>query len=243
MLRLENIVYSYPGHEPALDGLNAALADGITLLAGPNAGGKTTLLRLLAGLLEPDSGRILDSGGKPLRPADLRRLGRMVMQDADPQILGARVGEDIMLGRAASALGERFEAEARRLAEKFGLDRFWNETVDALSYGQKRKLCLVHALLAGPRLLLLDEPFAGLDYPSALELRDFLRENARAGLVQVISTHELEPVFDLAEHMVVVLDGKVAAEGTPGDLATRLPEWSVRTPGRGWNEEECGQEA
>lgn len=234
MLHLSNIIYAYPGHDTALDGLTTSIVDGVTLLAGPNAGGKTTLLRLLAGLLEPSAGTVADQDGKPLRPTDLRRLGRMVMQDADPQILGARVGEDILLGKAASALGDRFEAEAARLAERFGLDRFWNETVDALSYGQKRKLCLVHALLAGPRLLLLDEPFAGLDYPSARELRDFLRENAHSGPTQVISTHELEPIFDLADHMVIVLDGKVVAEGPPATLAPHLPEWSVRTPGGGW---------
>lgn len=236
MLRLEDISYSYPGADGrALAALSARLPAGITLLAGPNAGGKTTLLRVLAGLLEADAGRIADTDGAPLRAADLRVLGRMVMQDADPQILGARVGEDIALGAAASALGGKFGAEARRLAEKFGLAQFWNARVEALSYGQKRKLCLLHALLAGPRLLLLDEPFAGLDYPAALELRAFLHENRELGLTQVVSTHELEPVFDLADHLLVVAEGRAVAEGEPSLLAPRLPEWSVRRPGGGWN--------
>lgn len=235
MLRLENISYAYPGRGSALANLGAVLSDGITILAGPNAGGKTTLLRLMAGLLEPDAGAVSDTGsGNRLRTADLRRLGRMVMQDADPQILGSRVGEDIRLGREASNLGGRFDAEAERLVAKFGLDRYWHSPVDSLSYGQKRKLCLVHALLAGPRLLLLDEPFAGLDYPAALELREFLRENRDAGIIQVVSTHELEPVFDLADHLVVIAGGGIAAEGRPADLAPRLAEWSVRPPGGGW---------
>lgn len=236
MLRLENLTFRYSGDVDALDRLTARVDSGITLLSGPNAGGKTTLLRVLAGLLAPREGTITDvSSGLPLRPADLRRLGRMLMQDADPQILGASVGEDIMLGRAASALEGDFAAEAKRLIAMFGLAELWHEPVSALSYGQKRKLCLVNALLAGPTLLLLDEPFAGLDYPSARELRGFIRENRRRGLTQIISTHELEPVFDLADWMVVVVDGRVAAEGEPERLRERLGEWSVRRPGGGWD--------
>lgn len=236
MLTLESLTFSYPGRSVALRSLGATVSSGVTLLAGPNAGGKTTLLRTLAGLLEPASGIITDKEtGKMLSPTDLRRMARMVMQDADPQILGAHVGEDIMLGKAASSLPDRFNSEARRLAEKFNLSPYWNESVEALSYGQKRKLCLIHALLAGPKMLLLDEPFAGLDYPSARELREFIRENRRAGLGQVISTHELEPVFDLADWLVVVRAGIVVAEGRPEDLRNRLPEWSVRPPGGGWD--------
>ncbi len=235
MLRLVDVSYSYPGRGRALSAVSATLSPAVTILAGPNAGGKTTLLRVLAGLLEARAGTICRTDAdKPLTPADLRRMGRMVMQDPEPQILGRRLGEDVLLGRAASGLGDRFDAEAERLAAQFGLRDFWHENVDALSYGQKRKLCLLHALLAGPRILLLDEPFAGLDYPSALELRGFIRENARMGLTQVISTHELEPVFDLADHLLVVRDGSIAAEGAPGALAPRLAEWSVRRPGGGW---------
>lgn len=235
MLRIEDVDYAYPGGGPALKKAAARIDSGITALVGPNAGGKTTLLRLLAGLLDPDSGRILADGDRPA-PSDVRRrIARMVMQDAEPQILGATVAEDVMLGKAASALGDAFEAEAASLRERLGLGAFWHAPVDALSYGQKRKLCLLHAMLAGPKCLLLDEPFAGLDFPAARELRQLLRENREAGLAQVVSTHELEPVFDLADWVVVVADGRVAAEGGPEALADRLGEWSVRAPGKGWD--------
>ena len=235
MLTLNSLTFAYPGRELALKGVTGRIVDGITLLVGPNAGGKTTLLRLLAGLLEPFGGGVIDNASEEaLTPIALRRRARMVMQDADPQILGASVGEDVMLGRGASSLRMGFDAEAQRLAVKFGLQPYWNESVGSLSYGQKRKLCLVHALLAGPRLLLLDEPFAGLDYPSARELREFVLENRRAGLAQVISTHELEPVFAIADWLVVVENGVVAAEGRPDDLRNCLNEWSVRPPGGGW---------
>jgi ABC-type cobalt transport system, ATPase component len=235
MLEFRDLTYSYPGQPPALSAVSAAIPDGLTILAGPNAGGKTTLLRLAAGLLVPDSGAIVDKrSGALLQPDALRGLGRMVMQDPDSQILGAHVGEDIMLGRAASGLGDGFDAEAERLAGRFALRPYWYEPVESLSYGQKRKLCLMHALLAGPKILLLDEPFAGLDYPAGRELRDFIRENRRGGLAQIISTHELEPVFDLADWMVVVAEGTVAMQGRPEELRDRLEEWHIRPPGGGW---------
>ncbi len=233
MLTLENLTFSYGGAAKALDSLTAAVAPGLTLLAGPNAGGKTTLLRLLAGLLEPLSGRIV-LGGEALPPARLRRIARMVMQDADPQLLAARVGDDIMLGARASNLRDGFEGRARDLCDAFGLAALWDAPVRSLSYGQKRKLCLVHAMAAGPEMLLLDEPFAGLDYPSGKELRRFLQENRERGLRQVVSTHELEPVFDLADRVVVVAEGRVPVEGSPGEAAEALEAWGVRRPGGGW---------
>lgn len=236
MLHLNNIDYAYPGGGQALKNATATIATGITVIVGPNAGGKTTMLRVLAGLLEPQAGTILGNDDEPLSPADLRQTTRMVMQDADPQILGATVMEDVLLGTAASALsGDAFMAEAEALRKRLGLERFWHAPVDSLSYGQKRKLCFLHAMLAGPKCLLLDEPFAGLDFPACRELRRLIRENREAGLAQVISTHELEPVFDLADRLVVVAGGTATAQGEPGELEERLAEWSVRAPGKGWD--------
>lgn len=232
---LEALHYTYPAGPPTLAGLAARLpAGGLTLLVGPNAGGKTTLLRLLAGLLAPQRGRIVrGETGAALSPTDLRRAARLVMQDAETQILGPRVGDDILLGAAASARPERFADEARRLTSHFRLD--WHAPTEALSYGQKKKLALLHALLAEPEILLLDEPFAGLDYPAALELREVIRNSRGAGLTQIVTLHDLEPLFDMADWLVVVENGTVSAEGRPEDLRGDLRRRSVRPPGGGWD--------
>lgn len=236
MLKLDSISYAYPGGRLALDGFTARLPVGLTLLAGPNAGGKTTLMRLLAGLASPAAGGIVRAAsGEALAAATLRDASRMVMQDAEPQILGSLVGEDVMLGQASSSLGGRFAEEAAKAAARFGLAAHWHAPVEALSHGQKRKLCLMHALLAGPDLLLLDEPFSGLDYPSARELRDCIADNKRRGLPQVVSVHDLEPLFSLADWLIVVDGGKVAAEGRPEALRPNLASWSVRPPRGGWD--------
>lgn len=236
MFRLEALFYRYPGASAGLNGLTAGIPDGVTLLVGPNAGGKTTLLRLLAGLIVPTAGCVRDAAGHPLAAAELRRAARMVMQEPEPQLLGADMGEDVMLGQPASgvSVGE-FRERAEGLAMRLGLAGCWNRSVEALSHGQKRKLCLLHALLANPRALLLDEPFAGLDYPATREMRAFIRENRRAGLVQVISTHELEPAFDIADWLVVVDGGAAVREGTPEALRAELPSLSVRPPGADWD--------
>lgn len=230
----EGIIYSYPGRPRALKGLNACFAAGLTLLVGANASGKSTLLRLLSGMVYPASGRFLKGDGAELGPVELREQSRLVIQDADPQILGPTVAEDVELGRSISGLGRRFTAEAERLAARLGLDRHWSAPVETLSFGQKRKLNLMNAMLAGPRLLLLDEPFEGLDYPSARELREFIAENRSVGVNQIVSTHDLEPLLALADWLVVVRDGVTAAEGEPGELADKLARWSVRPPGGAW---------
>ncbi|MCC8181258.1 MAG: energy-coupling factor ABC transporter ATP-binding protein [Planctomycetes bacterium] len=236
MFRINSLSYSYPGQSAALADIDARIPAGVVLLAGPNAGGKTTLLRILAGLIDPDRGEVFSlEHDRPLGSGDLRRATRMVMQEPEPQILGVRVGEDIMLGKSASSLGDGFVPEAERLADRLGLRRCWDESVDTLSHGQKRKLCLLHALAAGPKALALDEPFAGLDYPSACELRSFIKEHKAHGLTQIISVHDLEPVFDIADWLIVLADGKIAAEGEPAGLADRLAGWGVRPPGGGWD--------
>ncbi|MCC8191249.1 MAG: energy-coupling factor ABC transporter ATP-binding protein [Planctomycetes bacterium] len=235
MIALDQITFTYPGQPPTLAGLSAHIPQGVTLLVGPNAGGKTTLLRLLAGLLEPQTGRFIETAtNRALTAADRRRLARMVLQDADLQILGASVGDDVMLGQAASALGAAFAAEAAALTRSFGLAGQWHDPVTALSFGQKKKLCLLHALLAAPAMLLLDEPFVGLDYAAVSELRECIVANRRRGLTQVVCTHELEPVFDLADWLLVVGGGTLLAEGPPAALVDTLRDWSVRPPAGEW---------
>lgn len=234
MLTVTDLVYSYPGRDRALKGLCASFSSGLTLLAGANASGKSTLLRILSGLVAPDDGAMKRDDGAELTPAALRDMSRLVIQDADPQILGATVGEDVVLGRAGSGLGGRFEAEAENLAGRFGLAALWRAPVETLSFGQKKRLTLLNALLAGPRLLLLDEPFEALDYPAARELREFIAANRAAGVAQIVSTHDLEPLFDLADRLVVIGDGTTVGEGEPGALIGKLAGWSVRTPGATW---------
>ncbi|MDR0361898.1 MAG: energy-coupling factor ABC transporter ATP-binding protein [Planctomycetota bacterium] len=242
MLKAVDLRYAYPGRGEALKGVTAAFPAGLTLLAGANGGGKSTLLRVLAGLYVADEGTIRNQGGDAIAPEKLREMSRLVMQEADPQLLGATVRDDVLLGKASSAFPpERFDGEQNRLAARLGLEPVWNAPIDILSYGGRRKLCLLHALLAGPALLLLDEPFAALDYPASLELRDFIAENLGRGVSLVVSTHDLEPLFDIADWLVILKGGETALEGKPRDLRGALAPLAVRPPGVFGGSAGCGR--
>ncbi|WP_449243364.1 energy-coupling factor ABC transporter ATP-binding protein [Desulfovibrio sp.] len=226
MISAESLCFSYDGAQALRDVSFGIEAGSLTLLAGANGGGKSTLLTLLAGLASPDSGRLLVDGlAIPGQERDLRRMGRLVVQDADLQILGATVGEDLLLGRLGADADR-----ARDMAARFGLAETWDQPAQALSWGMRRKLCLAAALLDDPRLLLLDEPFAGLDYPGALEMRRILAENRRNGLTQVVAVHDLDPVADLADRMLVLDQGRLVLAGPPAAVMDGLLLHGVRPP-------------
>ncbi len=234
MLEAIDIAYAYPGRQPALTKVSARFSQGLTLLVGPNGSGKSTLLRLLAGLFRKNTGSLRWHDGREADERELRERTRLVIQDADAQLLGSTVVEDVMLGKAASRFAGNFDSFAYAMAERFNLADLWNNPIETLSFGEKRKLCLLNAMAAGPDVLLLDEPFESLDYPSARELRAFIEENEKNGVAQIISTHNLDPVIDLASQMVVIKDKTVAGQGKPAELLHKLESWSVRAPGKKW---------
>lgn len=238
MIVARNLRYSHPGTPaempPALDGAAFTVPFGALLcLCGVNGSGKSTLLQLLAGLLRVGAGTLDVAGHRcPGAEAALRRHGALVLQDADLQLLGATVAEDLLLTAppAHTPGGVAALTAARAAAERFGLAAHWDSPVHTLSYGQKRKLCLASALLTTPGLLLLDEPFSGLDHPAALELRAILARNRTAGLTQVVSVHELEPVVDMADLMLVLDGGRQALFGPPARVLDRVRAHGIRPP-------------
>ncbi|MFH1137273.1 MAG: energy-coupling factor ABC transporter ATP-binding protein [Pseudomonadota bacterium] len=229
MIIAADLFYSYPGRAEALSDIRFELEAGRILgLIGANGSGKSTLLSLLAGLFSPTKGRLqVGAFSAPGREKEIRSLTGLVVQDADLQILGATVGEDLTLGWSSTAAKPPF---IRETAARFGLAELWDRPVQDLSWGQKRRLCLAATLVRRPKVLLLDEPFSGLDYPGILEMRKILRENREAGLTQVIAAHDLEPLADLADQWLVLDRGRVGLSGNGRQVFARLTEFSVRPP-------------
>lgn len=235
-LVIEGLDYSHPkGGEsiPALRDLRLCLMRGELLcLAGVNGSGKSTLLCLLAGLYSCTRGR-LEVLGVDLGAASETERQRvfagtaLLMQDPEAQILGASVREDLLLGLAADAALTR---EALALARRFGLEEHLDSPPHMLSYGQKRKLCLATALMRKPRLLLLDEPFSGLDYPAVKELRALLREFKDAGMSMVLSTHDLEPVLAFTDNVLLLSPLHPPLSGPPKTVLVHAAERGVRPP-------------
>jgi biotin transport system ATP-binding protein len=227
MIEAARLSFAYDRGVRALAEMDFRIPAGsLAVVAGANGSGKSTLLSLLAGLETPASGSLrLGDFLLPGQEAAARRLARLVVQDADLHILGATLAEDLLLGREQDG-----PAAARAMARRFGLLEHWDSPVQTLSYGMRRKLCLAGALLDGPRLLLLDEPFAGLDHPGTREMRAILQDNRKAGLTQVLSTHDLDPVADLADLLLVLERGRLALCGAPAEVLPGLRGLGVRPP-------------
>lgn len=231
MIELNSLTFTYPGaSSPALQNISFSIQEGTLLcLCGINGSGKSTLFSLLAGLHAPTSGTLTVAGIRsPGKEEKLRGLSALVLQDADLQIIGSTVAEDMLLA-FPHGLADA-EETAKDMAARFGLAAHWNSPVHTLSYGQKRKLCLAVAQLSSPALLLLDEPFSGLDYPAIREMRSILMRNKEQKLTQIISVHDLEPVIDLADSMVVLHMGEQVLSGPPETVLANISEYGVRPP-------------
>jgi biotin transport system ATP-binding protein len=201
----------------------------ISCLVGVNGSGKTTLLNLLAGIYTPADG-ILSIAGQilPDKKGTLKGKSALVPQDPDLYILGSLVEEDLVL--ALDPTDHALRQKAIGLAERFGLSDLLDQPVHMLSYGQKRKLCLASALAVGPELLLLDEPFTGLDYPATLATREALQQNKESGLTQVISGHDLDVMADLADIFILLQHGELLRIGGKSEVFPLLQEAGVRPP-------------
>jgi heme exporter protein A len=194
-------------------------------VAGPNGAGKTTLLRLLAGLMRPSGGTIAMLG-RPLARIDAaaRRLIGLVSHHS-------LLYDDLTLAEnltfAARLYGlDRPRARALAALDAAGLGPRAGESPRRLSRGLAQRAAIARAMLHGPRILLLDEPFTALDAVSAERLREELRRRLADGLGLVIVTHHLAEVWDVAARVAVMVEGRWAAdEPRRGSLADFLPRY------------------
>ncbi len=230
MIRADGLSFAFGAGAPALDRVTFSVEPGTLCgVVGANGSGKSTLLALVAGLFTPTGGALSVRGDvSPGAEEAIRRRVALVLQDPDQEIIGATVDEDLLLGIPAAAEARR--AEARLLAARLGLVDL-EAPVHTLSLGSRRKLCIVTALRDAPAVLVLDEPFAGLDYPAVREMRSILAANRAAGVTQLVAAHDLEAFADLADRWVVLARGRVAAAGAADEVFPELRRHGVRPPG------------
>jgi len=232
MISVRDLVKAYDG-VPALDGVSLTVPDGeFVVLAGPNGSGKTTLVRQFNGLLEPDSGDVLVDG-TPVQD-DLvaaRTAVGMVFQHPRDQFVAATVNEEVAFGpRNLGLPNDEIDARVADALDAVGLDGRGEARVAALSGGEQERLAIAGALAMRPAHLVLDEPFTGLDAPAQEAVRDRLAALKAAGTSVVVVTHDLRDVADLADRVVVLRDGTIAADGDYETVHERLPDLGVRQP-------------
>jgi ABC-2 type transport system ATP-binding protein len=203
------------GDVEALRGISFDVSEGeIFGLLGPNGAGKTTALECILGLRRPDSGAIAVAGIDVLeRPERARRVVGAVIQSATLQ---DKITPRKALGLFASFYGEPAPVEG--LIGRFGLQGKADAAFDSLSCGQRQRLFLALAFVNNPRLVVLDEPTAGLDPGSRRELRDVIAGMRAAGRTVLLSTHDVEEAGSLCDRVAILDRGRVVALASPADL-------------------------
>jgi ABC-2 type transport system ATP-binding protein len=205
------------GDAIALDGLTFTVPAGQVFgFLGPNGAGKTTAMRAVFGVTALDSGEIRWRGG-PIGPDQRSGFGYMPEERGLYPDMG--VYEQLeYLGRL-HRLGARPAADAaRRWAERLGIAEYGDAKVEALSLGNQQRVQLAAALVHDPELLVLDEPFSGLEPVGVDAMSDVLRERAAAGVTVLFSSHQLDLVEHLCEAVAIVHRGRLVAEGRVDEL-------------------------
>jgi ABC-2 type transport system ATP-binding protein len=212
MLELRGVTKRYPGLIAVNDVSFTAPAGEVTGYLGLNGSGKSTTLKMITGLIEPSEGDILFRGQPVDRdPMAYRQLIGYVPEEPHlyPHLTGAEYLEMVgnLRGLPEHALAEKIEGFLRLL--NLYSERF--VPISSYSKGMRQKVLLIAALLHNPQLVLLDEPFSGLDVNSALVLRDLIRALAARGKVVLFSSHEMEIVERVCSRVVILHKGRIVA--------------------------------
>jgi len=225
-LRTEGLGASYPGRV-VLDDLRLEVPDGVlTVIVGPNACGKSTLLRTLARMLKPSAGRVLlddsDAAGWPAKQY-ARRLATLPQAPVAPD--GMTVEDLVARGRyphqgLLRQWSTADEAAVRDAMSAAGVAELAERPLDEISGGQRQRVWLAMTLAQQTDLLLLDEPTTYLDLAHQLEVLDLVRRLVRDGRTVVVVLHDLHLAFRYADHLVVMSSGRIVATGAPHEVVT-----------------------
>lgn len=220
ILRLEQITFGYAEDVPVLREISLALPAGaLTAILGPNGGGKTTLLHLLLGWLQPRSGELLVNH-RPLDTFTHRERSRLIGLVPQSEYIPFEFTllEYVLLGRAPY-LGplemprDRDVAEARHAIERVGLTGLSERPVTHMSGGERQLAMIARALAQHPAILLLDEPTSHLDLANRRRVRDVLRQLVADGISVVCTTHDPALAADMAEAIILLRAGAIVAAG------------------------------
>src|SRR6185503_16599120 len=219
MISIQGVTKTY-GRKVAVDNLSLEIAAGeFFAVLGPNGAGKTTTIKMLAGLLRPNSGKLLvgccDVQADPIAA---KKVSAYVPDQ--PFLYAKLLGSEFMNIIAAlyGVDGNGRQIEIDRLVELFGMKDFVRELTESYSHGMKQRLVLAATLLHKPKVILVDEPLVGLDPHTARLVKQVFREQARGGTSIFMSTHVLSVAEDFADRIGIMLQGKIVALGRMDDL-------------------------
>lgn len=214
-----------------LDGVSLSLQKGsFAAMCGRNGAGKTQLLRCIKGLRKPDSGKITIDGSAANEKTRMKRIA-LVFQNAEMQIVSQSVEKDIAFGPENMGL-DRSEVERRVEAalDLMGLKDKAKQRPDTLSGGELRKCAIAGILAMEPDVILLDEPFANLDYPSTLTVIRSLIALHEKGYSIIVVSHDAEKFLAHTDTLFIMQNGRIAVSGPSSNLFRKLPDYDIYLP-------------
>lgn len=229
-INLENIVFTYmkdtPYEKKAIDNINIQFPNGlITGIVGNTGSGKSTILQLIAGLLTPDKGKITIGEKSWEIKSDYDQLREMVgiaFQYPEYQLFEDTIEKDILYGPKNFGLPEKQTLDnIKNIMKRINLpyEKYANRSPFELSEGQKRKVAIAGILAYKPKILLLDEPFAGLDLVGKREILLIINElHDRQDAITIIVSHNMDEIAGLVDNLIVLNNGKVVTEGKPEEI-------------------------
>ncbi|HEY3364580.1 MAG TPA: energy-coupling factor transporter ATPase [Symbiobacteriaceae bacterium] len=231
-ITLEHVSYTYQPGTPfqwqALDDITLTIPDGeFWGIIGPTGSGKSTLIQHMNGLLKPTQGQVqVDGVDLAVRGVDLKAVRQkvgLVFQYPEHQLFGETVYEDIAFGpRNMKLLTDEVERRVARAMQRVGLDEsFRSRSPFSLSGGQARRVALAGVLAMEPRVLILDEPTAGLDPRGREEILSLVRTFPSLGMTVCLVSHSMDDVAEMADKVLVMHRGRVHLVGSPSELFSR----------------------
>ncbi len=216
IIQAKNIVKDYAAHR-ALDDVSVSIPRGSVYgLLGPNGAGKTTLIRIINRITLPDTGELLFDG-RPITQKDVMRIGYL------PEERGLykkmKVGEQALyLSRLKGLKRADAMVELKKWFKKFEIQGWWNKKVSELSKGMAQKIQFIVTVIHNPELLIFDEPFSGFDPINANILKEEILERAREGATVIFSTHNMNSVEEICDHITLINRSKNVLSGSVDEL-------------------------
>jgi ABC-2 type transport system ATP-binding protein len=219
MIEFDHLVKKF-GRLVAVNDLTLTVARGeFFAMLGPNAAGKTTTLKILAGLIKPTAGcaRVC---GFDVQAQPLEARQRMAYVPDFPFLYDKLTAREFLrfTGQLFRMDDARIEANARALIAQFHLEDFADRPLESLSHGTRQRVAITSALLHDPEVFVIDEPMVGLDPQHARVVKDVLKERTRQGMTVLLSTHELNVAEEMADRIGIIQSGRLIAVGTRDEL-------------------------
>ncbi|WP_130735612.1 ABC transporter ATP-binding protein [Flavobacterium sp. J27] len=216
ILEVTNVVKQY-GNYTALNNVSLAVPSGsIYGLLGPNGAGKTTLIRIINQITMPDAGRVL-LDGEILQPKHIQYIGYLPEERGLYKTM--KVGEQCLyLAQLKGLSHQEAKKQLKFWFEKFGIEDWWNKKIQELSKGMAQKIQFVVTVLHQPKLLILDEPFSGFDPVNANLIKDEIIELNKKGTSIIFSTHRMESVEEMCNHIALIHKSNKLIEGKLNDV-------------------------